>query len=519
MILLWVLAVLFIAGASLAEEKKSASLIVQAGKGTEQISRNIYGHFAEHLGRCFYDGIWVGPDSPIPNTRGIRNDIVAALRDIKTPVLRWPGGCFADTYHWKDGVGPREKRKPILNVFWGEVYEDNSFGTHEFMDLCEQIGCEAYIAGNLGSGTVEEMQDWIQYITFDGKSPMSDLRRANGREKPWKLAYFGIGNENWGCGGTMNPKFYADLYRRYKTYIRNYSGNKLFVVACGANGKDYNWTEVIMQESVESPQNLQELKMNGLSLHYYCGSGKRKKLAAEFDMEDWFVQLKRAIFMDELLDKHIAIMDKYDPSKDVVLLVDEWGTWHKEEPGTNRSFLYQQNTLHDALVAGITLNIFNQRCSRVKMANIAQTVNVLQAMILTEGKKMILTPSYYVFKMYTVHHDATLLPIELKCDDYTFGQEKIPSVNVSASKDSSGKIHITLCNLDPQNPVTLNCQLQDVTAKKVTGQILTHDDINAHNTFDKPDVVKIQPYNNASIKDNKLSMALPPKSVIALEIE
>jgi len=507
-----------ICNSTLEADEAVNKLVIHADEGKEIISRNIYGHFAEHLGRCFYDGIWVGPDSAIANTRGIRNDIVKALKEIRIPVLRWPGGCFADTYHWKDAVGPREKRKPILNVFWGEVYEDNSFGTHEFLDLCEQLGCEAYIAGNIGSGTVREMQEWVEYTTFAGKSPTADLRRANGRERPWKVKYWGIGNETWGCGGTMRAEYYADLYRRYKTYIRNYSGNKLFVVACGANSDDYNWTEVLMRETVETPKQLQELKMNGLSLHYYCGSGKRKKRAVEFDMEDWFVQVKRGLFLDELLDKHIAIMDKYDPGRDIALIVDEWGTWHRTERGTNPEFLYQQNTLHDAVVAGLSLNIFNNHCRRVKMANIAQTVNVLQAMILTEGEKMLVTPTYHVFEMYTVHHDATLLPMELDCADYVFGEDKIPSLNASASKDRDGRIHITICNLDPEDAAKLECELRGGEANKVTARVLTDENINAHNTFEEPDAVKPAVFDDAKIEGGILKTTLPAKSVVVFEV-
>jgi len=514
-ILFWVISVLVIASSSLAKEKKPASLIVQADKGHEQISKNIYGHFAEHLGRCIYGGFWVGKDSPIPNTRGIRNDVVAALRKIKIPVLRWPGGCFADIYHWKDGVGPQEKRKPILNIWWGEVNEDNSFGTHEFLDLCEQLGCEAYIAGNVGSGTVREMQEWVEYVNFDGKSPMANLRRANGREKPWKVKYWGVGNENWGCGGNYTPEYYANEYRNFAKYLRNYSGNKLYKVACGSYADRDNciWTKTVMK--IAGGQR----RIQGLSIHYYCGSGKKKKLAASFDKEDWFYQMKRALRLDEVINKNIAAMDKYDPKKEVGLIVDEWGTWHKTEPGTNRQFLYQQNTLHDAIVAGLSLNIFNNHCDRVKMANIAQTVNVLQAMILTKGEKMILTPTYHVFDMYKVHQGATLLPTELRCNDYAFDGEKIPSLNASASKDSEGKIHITICNLDPDKPALLDCELKGAKGKRVTGQVLTNDDINAHNTFENPEVVKPQPYNNATIKDSKLFVALPAKSVVLLEVE
>jgi alpha-N-arabinofuranosidase len=486
-------------------------LVVNADKGAETINRNIYGHFAEHLGRCIYDGFWVGEDSPIPNTRGIRNDVVAALRAIKIPVLRWPGGCFADTYHWKDGVGPREKRPPIVNVFWGGVTEKNEFGTHEFLDLCEQLGCEPYICGNVGSGTVRELQEWVEYTTLDGEGPMSNLRRQNGRDKPWKVKYWGVGNENWGCGGRMRPEFYADQYRRFSTYVRGYGDNQVFRIACGANSRNFEWTRVLMLQAGKS--------MQGLAFHYYCGSGTRKKPAAEFDEADWFAQLQRALRMEELVVTHSQIMEEYDPQKKVDVICDEWGTWHRTEPGTNPRFLYQQNTLHDALVAGVTLNIFNNHCDRVKMANIAQTVNVLQAMILTEGPKMILTPTYHVYEMYKVHHDATMLPIELNCDDYTLGEEKIASLNASASRDGAGRIHISLCNLDPKRDAAVSCELKGAKASRVSGRVLTSDDINAHNTFDNPEAIKPAAFDGAKLKGDELTVTLPAKSVVVLEIE
>jgi len=488
-------------------------LVVNVDKPGDVINRNIYGHFAEHLGGCIYGGFWVGKDSPIPNTRGIRNDIVMALKELDIPVLRWPGGCFADMYHWMDGVGPQEKRKPILNTFWGNVYEDNSFGTHEFMDLCEQLECEVYIAGNVGSGTVQEMQQWVEYMTFEGKSPMAELRKANGREQPWKVKYWGVGNENWGCGGNFRPEHYADIYRQFATYLRNYSGNNLYKVACGnyADRDNCSWTDAVMRIAAR--------KMHGLSIHYYCGSGKKKKLAAQFDKEDWFFQMKRALRMDEVIEKNLAVMDKYDPEKKVDLLVDEWGTWHKTEPGTKREFLFQQNTLHDALVAGLTLNIFNNRCDRVKMANIAQTVNVLQAMILTQDEKMVLTPTYYVFEMYKVHQDATLLPTQLESADYAFGDEKIKALNVSASRDKAGKIHISICNLDPVNQARLDCVLAGFKPRIVSGRILTHDDINAHNTFDKTDAIKTAEFTGAQIRDGNLEITMPAKSIVVLQIQ
>jgi alpha-L-arabinofuranosidase len=487
-------------------------LVIRADAGKEKINKNIYGHFSEHLGKCIYGGFWVGEESAIPNTRGIRKDVVEALRQMKIPLLRWPGGCFADEYHWKDGIGPRQQRPTMVNTHWGGVTENNHFGTHEFLDLCEQLGCEPYICGNVGSGTVQEMQQWVEYITFDGKSPMADLRRANGRDEPWKVKYWGVGNENWGCGGNMRPEYYADLYRRYATYLRNFGENRLYKIACGPNGANYNWMEVVMREAGGR-------FMNGIAPHYYCGSGAKSRSATQFDEEDWFEQLKRALRIEELIVKHAEIMDKYDPKKRVGMIVDEWGAWHDVEPGTNRGFLYQQNSLRDALVAGVTLNIFNNHCDRVKMACIAQTVNVLQAMILTQDEKMILTPTYHVFEMYKVHQDATLLPVELRCGTYQFADSNIPALNVSASRDDSGKIHISLCNLDPNKSAEIVCELSGVKAKSVSGRVLTAEVITAHNTFDKPEAVKPTAFNDAKLKENVLTATLPAKSVVVLEVE
>ena len=487
------------------------TLTIRTDQGKTTIDRNIYGHFAEHLGRCVYEGIWVGEDSSIPNTRGIRNDVVAALRKIKIPVLRWPGGCFADEYHWRDGIGPRAKRPSMVNTHWGGVTENNHFGTHEFMDLCEQLSCEPYICGNLGSGTVQEMQQWVEYLTLPGESPIANLRRANGRKEPWKLKYFGVGNENWGCGGNMTAEYYADQYRRYATYVRNFGGNNIYKIACGPCGDDYHWTDVLMKQC--------KGWMSGLSLHYYCGSGEKTRSATQFGEIDWFHQLRRALNIDELLAKHGEIMDKYDPEKKISLIVDEWGAWHAVEPGTNRRFLYQQNSLRDALVAGVSLNIFNRHCDRVRMANIAQTVNVLQAMVLTDREKMILTPTYHVFEMYAVHQNATLLPTELKTNDYRFDGQNIPGVDVSASRDKAGKIHVTLCNLNPNRPAELDCRLAGADVNRVSGRVLTAAEMTAHNTFEQPESVKPAVFKDFRRTDGGLHVALPAKSVVVLEIE
>lgn len=488
---------------------------IDASKTAGTINRNIYGHFAEHLGRCIYEGIWVGEDSPIPNTRGIRNDVAEALKNLSIPVLRWPGGCFADEYHWMDGIGPKENRPRMVNTHWGGTVENNHFGTHEFMELCEQLGTEPYINGNVGSGTVYEMQQWMEYLTFDGESPMANLRKQNGREQPWKMTYFGVGNESWGCGGNMRPEYYADEYRRYGTYVRNYGGNKVYKIACGASEGDYNWTEVLMREAGRH--------MHGLSLHYYTlptGIWQDKGSATDFDSTAWFETLRRTLYMEELLTKHSAIMDKYDPAKRVGLIVDEWGTWYNVEPGTNPGFLYQQNSIRDALVAGINLNLFHQHCDRVQMANIAQTVNVLQAMILTEGEKMVLTPTYHVFEMYKVHQDAELVPLELDSPRYTLGAVSIPQLSASCSRSSEGKLHLSICNLHHEEsaPVRVNLSGLTAAAPAVNGRILAHDSLQAHNTFADPENVKPAAFTALEWQDGVLSATLPPASVAVIAI-
>ena len=478
------------------------------------INRNIYGHFSEHLGRCIYGGYRIGKDSDIPNQDGIRLDVVEALRKIKIPALRWPGGCFADEYHWMDGIGPRGKRPRMVNTHWGGVVEDNSFGTHEFMALCNLLGCEPYVCGNMGSGTVREMSQWIEYMTFDGVSPMADLRRKNGREKPWPLKYFGVGNENWGCGGNMTPEYYADLYRRYATYCRNYGDNTLYKIACGANTADYDWTEVMMKKTTKPCCGS---SMDGLSLHYYTVPGdewEHKGPATGFGEKEWFITLKKALYMDELITKHSAIMDRYDPDKQVALIVDEWGTWYDVEPETNPGFLYQQNTLRDALVTALTLHIFHDHNDRVRMANIAQTVNVLQSMILTEGDQMLLTPTYHVFEMFTPHHDADRLAIEYDAGRYVMDNTELPQVSASASAKDD-RIFITLVNLSHQDYAEISIEI-DRDYQSNTGRILTADTLDAHNTFNQPDALQPAVFNNIKKAEQGFNATIPPASVTTL---
>jgi alpha-N-arabinofuranosidase len=466
-----------------------------------KISKYIYGHFAEHLGRCIYEGIYVGEDSPIPNVNGMRTDVVEALKNIKIPVLRWPGGCFADEYHWKDGIGPKENRKKIVNTNWGGVTENNHFGTHEYFELLRQLGCEAYINGNVGSGTVQEMQEWIEYMTMDGESPMANLRRENGHDDPWKVKFFGVGNESWGCGGNMRPDYYADVYRRYQTFVRQYGKDKIYKIACGPNIDDYNWMDRVM--SIAAPF------MDGISLHHYAltGAWEDKGPALGFEESQWWSLLKSAKKMDELITKHSTIMDKYDPEKRVGLIVDEWGSWLAVEPGTNPGFLYQQNTIRDAMVAALTLNIFHKHADRVHMANIAQTVNVLQAMILTEGDKMVKTPSYHVFDLYKVHQDADVVA--------SYGDESDTLSYTVSKKD--GMISISLCNYSLTDTQTLDVagEFGDTIAE---ARYITADKMDEHNDFEHPENITIKDFDGAKLVDGQLSITIPPMSVATIRI-
>lgn len=501
-----------------------AKYVINPNKKVSKINKEIYGHFSEHLGRCIYEGIYVGEDSQIPNRNGMRTDVVEALKKIKVPVLRWPGGCFADEYHWMDGIGPKENRKKMINTHWGGVVEDNSFGTHEFFELCEQLGCEAYVNGNLGSGTVREMSEWVEYITFNGVSPMADMRAANGHKDPWKLTYFGVGNENWGCGGNMNPDFYANEYRRYQTYVRNYDKDHPIKKICsGPNVDDYAWTRGVLETAFGHQMENSDAShgfMDGLALHYYVHphGWQNKGSATDFDEKDWYITLNKAYFMDELVTRHGYIMDEFDPDKRIGLIVDEWGTWFDVEPGTNPGFLYQQNTIRDALVAGITLNIFNKHSDRVKMANIAQMVNVLQSVILTDGADMILTPTYHVFDMYKSHQDAMLVDSSLETEQIGLEDEwQVPNLTESVSEDAEGRLHITVTNLSASQSYPIDAVLVDFAAGEVQGEIVSGE-MHEMNTFEAPDCVQVRSFDQVTVTEQGLSFTIPPCAVVHLTV-
>jgi alpha-L-arabinofuranosidase len=506
-----------------------ATLEVRGDRPGAQISRNLYGHFVEHLGRGVYEGIWVGEQSSIPNTRGIRNDVVAALRKLNVPVVRWPGGCYADSYHWRDAIGPRGARPLGTNTSWGNAPETNAFGTHEFMDFVGQIGARPYVSVNLGTGTPAEGKAWMEYMTAPAGTPAAKERQENGREPAWEVPFVGVGNESWGCGGMMRAEYYADQYRHYRGFLNGFGKRKPFFIATGPDSDDYRWTETVMARAMdwrEKPvapllYNEEAPIMDGLALHFYTltdNNWRDKGPAVDFTEKEWISTLKRALTMDELIGRHSAIMDRYDPAKKVALVVDEWGTWYnaqKDQP----SALYQQNTLRDALVAAVTLNIFHRHSDRVRMANIAQMVNVLQAVILTDKDRMIVTPTYHVFELYKAHQDAVHIPVELDSPSYTHGQYTVPALSVSASRDAAGKVHLSVANLDPHRSVKVAARLRGIAPRSVTGRVLTGRDMNAHNDFGAPDRFVPAALAGAAIVDGQLRVEFPAKSVTVLELQ
>ena len=514
---------------ALASSAQDATITLH--EGNQKIHKEIYGQFAEHLGTCIYGGLWVGPQSTIANTDGYRNDVLQALKNLQVPVLRWPGGCFADEYHWMDGIGPREKRPSMKNNNWGGTIEDNSFGTHEFLNLCELLGCEPYISGNVGSGTVEELAKWVEYMTSEEGTPMAKLRKENGRAKPWKVKFLGVGNESWGCGGNMRPEYYSDLYRRYSVYCRNYDSNRLYKIASGASDYDYEWTKVLMNNVGN--------RMDGVSLHYYTVSGwdGSKGSATKFDNDQYYWTLGKCLEIEDVIKRHCTIMDEKDPKKHIGLLVDEWGTWWDEEPGTIGGHLYQQNALRDAFVASLSLNVFHKYTDRVRMANIAQVVNVLQSMILTDTKgagHMVLTPTYHVFEMYKPFQEATYLPLDItpnptmqvrhemnKEMDTTKedGYRTLPLISASAAKTTSGSIIISLTNVSLDKKQEVAIRLNGFKGKNVSGRILTSKSVADFNDFDHPDRVQPTAFKDAKLKKDQLTVKLPAKSLVVLEVK
>ena len=491
--------------------------IVDTRKKGARIDRHVYGHFSEHLGRCVYDGYWVGEESTIPNIRGIRTDIVEAMRAIRTPNIRWPGGCFADDYHWMDGIGPREKRVPMVNVHWGGGLENNHFGTHEFMDLCEQIGCEPYICGNVGSGTVREMRDWVEYLTDDGRSPMAQLRRQNGREKAWGLRFFGIGNENWGCGGFMTAEQYAGEFRRYSAYVKNYAvmgkidwwkAPPITKIAGGENAERVQWTETLMRD-------VPPMLMGGLSVHCYVSPGEEMN-GTSFSENSWYATAANTLEKEKLFQRNASIMDYYDPDKKVMMAVDEWGLWVNNEPDTAPGFLYQQNTMRSALCAVLMLHIFHKHADRIRLANLAQTINVLQAIILTDGSQIIKTPTYHVFDLLQGHQDADHVPVLWQQEPRRI-DKNLPQVDLSASVGASGQVTVSMVNISTTQDADVTLDFAGQTPLRATGRVL-RGPVTAHNTFAEPQRVATEELKGVELRNGALRVTLPPCAIASLQV-
>ena len=501
-------------GATAAPPTSSATLTIEADRPGAKIDRHIYGQFAEHLGHGIYEGVWVGEHSNIPNDRGFRRDVVGALRELHVPVVRWPGGCFADEYHWRDGIGPREKRPVTVNSNWGGVPESNEFGTHEFLDFVDMIGADAYINGNLGTGSPQEMAEWLQYMTSDQATTLTAERARNGHPKPWKIAYFAVGNEAWGCGGNMSPDHYVDLFRQYSNFLKTPPGAHPQLIASGGHDTDTTWTETLVSKIPHG--------LDAISFHYYTVPGaqwQHKGSAVGFGEEEWISTLAHTLMMDDFITHNSESLKNHDPANQVAFAVDEWGTWYDTEPGREPGFLYQQNTLRDAVVAAVNLNIFHRHADRVRLAAIAQMVNVLQAMILTDGPRMVLTPTYHVFSMFRPFQDATLLPTDLKAGTYAVGGLGIPQLSVSAARTGGGSIILALVNLDPHQTVSVSTVLTGSTVKQVRGTVLTAAAMDARNTFEAPQAVQPRAFTDTKLDHGKLNVNLPPKSVVVLTLE
>ena len=508
--LLALVATLAVGAGALAADVK---LVVNADQPGPVIHRNVYGQFAEHLGTGIYEGMWVGPESKIPNVRGWRKDVVAALKELKVPLVRWPGGCFADEYHWRDGIGPRAKRPTKINTNWGGVPENNAVGTHEFFDLVEQLGAEAYVNGNLGTGSAQEMSEWLEYMTGEGKSTLTDLRRKNGRDKPFRVHYFAVGNEAWGCGGNMRPEFYADQYRQVATFLKTPENNRPLFIASGGNGMQTEWTDAL-SKGVHS--------VNAISHHSYTlptGKWEKKGSAVGFPESEWISTLANAKNIDEIITKNSAVLDKNDPSKKIGFYFDEWGSWYDPDPGSNPGFLVQRNTLRDALLAALHFNVFHAHADRVQMTNIAQMVNVLQAMILTSKDKLVLTPTYHAFAMYTPFQDATSLPAKIENNPvYKVGASEMPGLSATAARGKDGKLYVGLVNSDANQPAELTLQVGATAPKAVKGQLLTAAAMDAQNELGKPAQVTPVAYE-AKAADGKLTLKLPAKSIVVVAID
>ncbi|MHB1150898.1 MAG: alpha-N-arabinofuranosidase [Eubacteriales bacterium] len=476
------------------------------------IAPEIYGHFSEHIGGVFYDGIWVGEDSPIPNIRGLRLELIERFRKIRPAVLRWPGGCFAETYDWRDGIGERSKRPVRINWWYRSDgrYEPNQVGTHEFIDFCRLVGAEPYFAANITSTTPLDIRDWIDYCNSPrGTTSYALLREKNGSPEPFNVKYWGVGNENWGGGGNMTPETYAHEFRKYAAVMDN-TAPVLCLIGCGPNGADYNWTQRFLDVFASSGR-----MMGAYSMHYYCGSSGDP---VAFSESEWYQLLCQANQMETILNRHWNIIKGFGMEQQASLFVDEWGCWHPGGSGPSKGYnlFEQQSTMRDAMVTALTLNIFNNNCDKVKMSNTAQLVNNLHTLFLTSGDKFAVTPTYHIYDMYKEHQGGKAVRVLTDSEHISFtapdGHKKSLNRLSASASVKEDVLTLTIANLSATDSETLKLVSVGISiGDTAEATLLTHKDIHAHNTFDAPS--EVTPVYGECRSD---TISLPPASVMTL---
>ena len=500
-----------------------AHIEILPGEPIGTINPEIYGHFIEHLGGVIYDGVWVGPDSKIPNEGGIRRSLIDALKAIHAPIVRWPGGCFADSYDWRDGIGAAAERKARTN-FWGGT-DPNSFGTAEFLRFCSLVGTKPYLAANVRSLPARDFYQWVEYCNSPaGSTAGAKQRGALGHPEPYNVRYWGVGNESWGCGGNFTAEEYAAEFRRFTAWVPRYE-KPLDLIASGASDHQVDWTRKLMRALQDKGQ---LDSVFGLSVHYYSWnlSGGRttdwnrgKGDALNFNEFEWYEMLAQGSAMDPIIRDHWAVMAESDPQHQIKLIIDEWGAWYRPGTEVRPGFtISQMLTLRDALLSGLTLDIFHRHADKVAMANVAQLVNCLHSLILATEDKFVLTPVYHVFKMYMSHMGAQAVRTEFGAPPLTYDRVGKPATlpGLSGSASISGK-DLTLTVVNPHTSRTLETEIavRGATITGGRGQILTHADIHAHNDFQHPDVLRPEPVSVA-VSGDRLVHRFPPASVTAL---
>jgi alpha-N-arabinofuranosidase len=514
-------------------------IFLDESKGT--IAPEIYGQFTEHIGGVIYDGVWVGEQSRIPNRYGIRKELVERMNQIHVPILRWPGGCFADSYDWKDGIGPVAQRPKRTN-FWevdpdaarlhgkgAQVIEPNEFGTNEFMRFCQLTKAEPYLAVNLRSQPALEFDHWVEYCNAPaGGTTLGDMRAKSGFTDPFNVRYWGVGNESWGCGGNFTPEEYASEFRRYTTWIPEF-GVDLQLIGAGPNGNDIDWTHKFFEQIVtDHPYHNPHFK--GWSIHHYASDLSRGKPhdwitgkgdALKFEVVDWYEIMRECYRIEKIMSDQWAVMGQYDPEHQVKLVVDEYGPWYREGTELDPTHIFgQQVTVRDALATALTLDAFNRNCEKVSVATCAQLVNNLNALFLCHEDRFFATPNFYVFEMYAAHQGAQSLRAEFGAPDIHYDRDGKDTtfwgLNGSASRKGR-TVTLTMVNPSLSSPVDTQIALRGGDATAASGVVLNASDMHAHNTFDQPEAVKSASLA-VSVSSGLLKVSIPPASVSKIEI-